>query len=448
MSVLLIGSTGMGKSTFGNYLLDPDDKHMVDNPTFATATGDKPMTQEFKVARKKVQIEGGRNVWLGVIDTPGLNESATKDLSHMIDIIKNLNECQEIRAFILVVKFNAKIDAQYRATMEYYSKLLPGPFKNNVLIVMTDYATDERSVKQRERQRIDVEKVKHNTILELGQCSNNQITYLSQLFMIDCQPLSSYEIETSLAVRTAILSYIFLFPPIKVSNLMVRKADYIKKKDDEKYWELMGEIEGYNKRLITVRTNSKDLLTDTHIKEIKIIEKESEIKNLETKLRNKNTTEDVEAEHWSVNEEMRMMQSMTQYFSIKSPHEITKYRTWTNGGCEFKTVVQTSHTVSGRVEGKFMRGLYASITLYTEKKIKYADEIEEIKRRIAREKASLTQCKVELEDYKKLYKELLNEMELLQQYINERRTNVSKAISDFMTVKEAVLRLKELERNY
>ena len=115
----------MGKSTFGNYLLDPEEKHMYDRQTFAAATNNRPKTQDVKVASKHFPIEG-RNVELKLIDTPGLNESAAKDLSHMIDIIKKLNECEEIRAFILVVKFSAKIDAQYRATMEYYSKLLPG----------------------------------------------------------------------------------------------------------------------------------------------------------------------------------------------------------------------------------------------------------------------------------------------------------------------------------
>ena len=111
---------------------------------------------------------------------------------------------------------------------------------------------------------------------------------------------------------------------------------------------------------------------------------------------------------------------MTREFNIKSPHEITKYTIWTNGGCEFKNVVQTSHAVSGRVEGRFMCGLHASVTAYTEKRTKYADEITELKRRLVEENANLTRRKEEREDCQKICKEKMEEMELLEKYIDER----------------------------
>uniref|UniRef100_A0A1X7UK14 AIG1-type G domain-containing protein n=1 Tax=Amphimedon queenslandica TaxID=400682 RepID=A0A1X7UK14_AMPQE len=277
MAVLLIGFTGMGKSTFGNYLIDPDGTHMLDNPTFSPAWDNKPMTQEVKIVTKKVQIDDDRNEMLTIIDTPGLDESAAKKLYRAIDIVKKLNECREIRVCILVVKFNAKIDAQYKATLEYYSKLLPGLFDNNVIIVMTDYATDERSEIMRKRQHINVEQVKCNTIEELRKCSNNPVTYSPQLFTIDCLPLEQAEMEISLAVRTAILDYIFQLPPIKVKNQMVAKTDYIKHKDSEKYQKLQGEIEGYSERLKEARKNSKKVLNDIHKKQEEITEIENKI---------------------------------------------------------------------------------------------------------------------------------------------------------------------------
>ena len=446
-SVLLIGSNGMGKSTLGNYLLDPDEKHMFDNPTFATATDNKPMTQEVKAISKSVQIDDSRSEVLTIIDNPGLNESADRDLSHMIDIIKNLNECEEIQACILVVKFNAKIDAQYKATMEYYSKLLPGLFDRNVIIVMTDYATDERSEMMRKRQRIDVEQVKRDTISVLGQCSNKEMTYRPQLFTIDCLPLGSAEMETSLTVRTAILNYIFKLAPIKVKSQMVAKTDYFKQKDAQEYEKLQGEIKGYSERLKQAHTDSRKALDDTHNKSREIIEIESKINNLETKLLDKDTTEDVVADHWSINEEWKTAR-MTREFNIKSPHEITKYTIWTNGGCEFKNLVQTSHAVSGRIEGKFMRGLYASVTAYTKMRIKYADEIAELKKGLVEENTNLTRCIEEWEYCKKICKEKMEEIELLEKYVDERRVAAGKCRSDFMTMEEAVLRLKKMQGWY
>ena len=271
-SVLLIGSNGMGKSTLGNYLFDPDKEHMYFRQTFATATDNKPMTQKVKAISKSVQIDDSRSEVLTIIDTPGLNESANRDLSHTIKIIKEFNECGEIRACILVIKFNAKIDAQYKATMEYYSRLLPGLFDKNVIIVMTDYASDERSEMMRKMQCIDVEQVKRDTISVLGQCSNKEMTYRPQLFTIDCLPLGSAEMETSLTVRTAILNYIFKLAPIKVKSQMVAKTDYFKQKDAQEYEKLQGEIKEYSEGLKELHTDSRKALDDAHNKSREIIE--------------------------------------------------------------------------------------------------------------------------------------------------------------------------------
>ena len=446
MSVLLIGSTGMGKSTLGNFLFDPDEKHMLDNPTFAAATDNKPMTQEVKAIRRKVQIEAGKNLWLDLIDTPGLNESADKDLSHMIDIIKMLNKCGEIKACILVVKFNAKIDAQYIATMEYYSRLLPGLFDRNVIIVMTDYATDERSELQRKRQHIDVEQVKRNTIVELSKCSNNQISYSPQLFTIDCLPLGSGEVETSLTVRKAIIDYMKSFLSIKVKDQMVAKTDYVKQKDAEKYEKLEGEIVGYKNRLKEEYKNSDEVLDETHKKEAKITQIENEIKNLDKKLRDKNTTEDVVAAQWFINEEWRMLRWFTREFSIESSFEITRYTTWSNGKCEFKEITQTTKSVKGKVEGSFMRGIYASVTAYTEKRIKYADEIEDLNRRLTREKEFLVEYKKDREKYQKEHEKKLGEIDLLKECIAKTKDEADKCRSELMTVEEAMARLDELKK--
>ena len=68
---------------------------------------------------------------------------------------------------VLVVKFTSKIDAQYRATIQYYRKLLPTLFEKNVIIVMTGFATDDRSTELRKKQGINVEQIKANTVREI-----------------------------------------------------------------------------------------------------------------------------------------------------------------------------------------------------------------------------------------------------------------------------------------
>ena len=435
----------MGKSTLGNFLLDPDEYHMFDKQTFVAAMDNRPMTQEVRAVTRKVRSnEDTQYTTLSIIDTPGLNESAEKDLSHMIQIINKLSEFGEIRACILVIKFNAKIDAQYKATIQYYSKLLPGLFDKNVIIVMTDFATDGHSEKVRERHRINVDKVKENTIAELRQCSISQLTYKPSVFMIDCLPRDT-EMKTSLTVRTAIIDYIIeTLKPVSVTDRMVTKTDYIKQKDAKKVEKLDGEISGYKTRLKQVHQKSEEALDETEKKQKEINAIQNSINDLTKKKIDKDTQDDVVAENWSIEESWKLFRWFTREFYVESPYEKTRYIKWTNGKCEFKEIIETSRSVRGKVEGQLMRGIYANITVYTEKRQKYAREISELDGKIATETAHLELVKAQCDQFKEKQKEHSKEIQLLEEYIEEKSKEATKWSSDLMTIEEAKSRLKEL----
>ena len=208
VTVLLIGSTGNGKSTLGNFLLDPSKQRGSTRP-FAMAKSNMPETQvtqskESVFTGPSVEALGYSSVHFTAIDTPGLNESNVADLQHMIGIVEKLEEVEEIAACILVIKFNAKIDRQYRSTVEYYSKLLPSLFEKNIFVVMTDFASDPRSVAVREDQGIDVEKVKENTRRELVDYA--KLSFKNPIvFMLDCLPYGNDESSISSGVRNSII---------------------------------------------------------------------------------------------------------------------------------------------------------------------------------------------------------------------------------------------------
>ena len=141
-----------------------------------------------------------------------------------------------------MVKFNGKIDAQYKATVKYYAKLLPSLFERNVIIVMTEYATHDAAVKLRKRQKLDVEGIKYNTVREIMKCV--ELKYEPMLFTIDCVPLDEDELKSNLLVRYSIFQYLLSCCPLSVPELRVAKTPFIIHKDQEQIRKYEGETDG------------------------------------------------------------------------------------------------------------------------------------------------------------------------------------------------------------
>ena len=128
-AVVHVGTTGSSKSTLGN----PSTQDEV----FKRGTDNLPTTQS-----ASTNVEEYSSVHHTVIDTPGLNESDAADKKHTKGITQALEKVQKISACAFVVKFDAPIDSQYKHFLP--SSYLP--YLLRMLFVMTNYATDARSV--------------------------------------------------------------------------------------------------------------------------------------------------------------------------------------------------------------------------------------------------------------------------------------------------------------
>ena len=440
MALLLIGSTGNGKSTLGNFLLmDPSDSH-TKKPKFRMARANKPETQE--VTYEEFQHTDDRTY--RVIDTPGLNESPVKDMIHMCSLVKALNDpnLQGVTACLLCVKFNSKIDAQYKDTVGYYSRLLPSLFDGNVLVIMTEYLTDPRSEKLRKAQEIDVKSVKKNAADEIRESAN--LSYTPPVFTIDCLPLDEEERSTSLEVREDIMKHIEKLTPVSTTNLQVVKTTYLRELDSRKIEGMWGEIRGYNERLMEVNTKATETLIELEDTEREIIELSGKIVNIEFNLKALDSSELVVANTWRVSKHSKIGKTPRKDFKIESQWKIKKINEWTNSHTELVIASKTDYEVTGSCRGHKMRKLHATIILETERKEKYATMIASMRTESDQLHEELECKEKEIEQFRKNHSQYEKEIGLLRNHIKERKKEIETLSLNTMSINEAMKRVEEI----
>ncbi len=438
VAFLLIGSTGHGKSTLGNFLLNPDEEHIIHGKkqTFPTARTSKPETRKVKSVRSM----GGR---LRIVDTPGLNESADGDLEHMIDVVRSLKRLQYISACILCVRFESKIDSQYKATVAYYRNLLPMLFEGNVVIVVTNFQTDPRSERLRQAQGVDVDEVIDSIQREVIE--SGRLTYRPQVFKIDSLPLDANERQVSEEARKAILDYIKnTLIPVSVSHLSVAKTAALLQSDAEEICRLDGEITGYNMRLIQVNQQAENALIQIEKQQKDIAKVKDEVDRLKFDLESKDSEDPIISAQWSFKQGWKLLRAQRSEFEVTSLWPIVQVTKWDNGHLFWKEVKQEENVVRGVVEGAFNRGLYASVTLWTTKQKKYAHDIELLRQQVADKNKTAAVLEERLREYKDRQQEYSKDIQLLERYIKEKNEKKTRLSHSHMSLDEAASRLQAL----
>ena len=441
--VMMIGSTGNGKSTLGNFLLCPAREHCVytyGNQTFAGAVANLPLTQEVKMA-----TDLNRTICL--MDTPGLNENPKKDLEHMVAIIRCLKAAEKLTACILCVKFDSKIDMQYKETIEYYSKLFPGIFETNVILVMTCFGMDLDSIERRKDNGIDVAKIRANTVEAVKKCAN--IKASPKVFMIDCLPTTSGR-EESENVRSCILEYIEGMKPIPLKDLHVRKTGVLLGKDKLKAGILQGEIEAKQKEL----QKGKDAAVRSQLQKINALNLDlssckEEIAEKENELSLFDSSKEVIVDQWFYESTVNWgFGRPKESFHLQSKEwDIARVSREKSGSCMWKDVTETLHDVKGAIRktgmGKTTMG--ASITIYTEKRRKYEKNVTDLKAKIKileSKKKSTEKKRDEANENADIDKKELAELESCIEMKTKERIVLLK---EYLTIKEATERLEELK---
>ena len=234
----------------------------------------------------------------------------------------------------MVVKFSAKIDQQYRDTIKYYSKLLPQFFsENNVLVVMTDYTTDPRSVAIREEQGIDAKENMKNVIREIVNSAN--LNYEPMLFTIDGLPYSKTEMSENERKREDILSYILSQPSVRLRDLHIAKTMALLEEDQKEIQRLEGEIDGYNWRLKEVNKNASVALDSTHKVQKSITDITAEIAKSKSEREENDSDNLITIKTWKIDDNKFFPWWRSRDIDLKTDVDILDVRTWTNGSSKF-----------------------------------------------------------------------------------------------------------------
>ena len=124
---ILIGETGSGKSSFGNFAIGSENAFLV---------SDDPRSCTTATIRKISQLDPE----IGIIDTPGLQDSQGRDKIHYEQMLKIIKETKHLHFILIVFNFTCpRLTTSIQFMIKFLCNVFPKNFAHHVGIVFTHY---------------------------------------------------------------------------------------------------------------------------------------------------------------------------------------------------------------------------------------------------------------------------------------------------------------------
>ena len=231
--VLLLGSTGHGKSSLANFLVNPTMDHVWEKSTFAVGESREPCTRQCSLGSSGEEV---------VMDTPGLNESHQKDLTNMINVVKEARKLGKAHAIVLVMKIDSRMDQIYKDTVQYYYDLFGlEACSSSLILVLTNFRHKDRQYAGGQgRAKVD-------QIVKQSSDDVKNFFFLEEspeVFCINSRPEDEEDLKFQLEVREKILNWARCnLCPANLFDLKVPKTAAVKQRHAEEAARLESSID-------------------------------------------------------------------------------------------------------------------------------------------------------------------------------------------------------------
>jgi predicted GTPase len=160
-TMIVIGPTGVGKSTFCNVIAGKDP---MDQSIFPVSDSGESVTN--KTSGEKIEWRGSGGFPVTLIDTPGLSDSSEDDFKNISGMLKELEKHSEIHVFVLTVNGTQLTFSRYFKDMILIFQLCYGPqfLNKNTIVEVTHWSFDDVNI---QRRKIDEKTLKQKINEEL-----------------------------------------------------------------------------------------------------------------------------------------------------------------------------------------------------------------------------------------------------------------------------------------